>query len=419
MGGGWTMVAVLLIAYAIAARQFDRWSITAPIVLVLAGTVLGPGFLGVLPATPKSDSVRLLIDFTLALILFADASTVNARQAEKDAGVPVRLLSIGLPLTIVLGAVAAHLVFPSMSWAEAALIAAILAPTDAALGLAVVTNSAVPTRIRRALNIESGLNDGIATPLVTVFLAVVVAGTASNHWATDALLELARGALVGIGAGLLGGLALRWARTAKWTTDLSEQLFVLGLAFVAYGSAVALSGNGFVAAFVTGLAFGASSRQQFVEATEFTDTVGLFASFIVWIIFGAALVGPILRGGVHLQPILYAVVSLTVVRMAPVALALLGVRFRMDTVLFMGWFGPRGLASVVFTLLAFDALSGHGSAHQLVEVTTWTILLSVLAHGLSAGPLAAFYGRRLQQAPQGIPELRTTSSPRIRRRSLF
>ena len=224
-------------------------------------------------------------------------------------------------------------------------------------------------------------------------------------WATDALLELARGALVGIGAGFLGGSVLRWARTAKWTTDLSEQLFVLSLAFVAYGSAVALSGNGFVAAFVTGLVFGASSRQQFVEATEFTDTVGLFASFIVWIIFGAALVGPILRGGVHLQPILYAVVSLTIVRMAPVALALLGVRFRMDTVLFMGWFGPRGLASVVFTLLAFDALGGHGSAHQLVEVTTWTILLSVLAHGLSSGPLAAAYGRRLQQAPQGIPEL--------------
>ena len=415
---GWAIVSVIFAGYAVVARRLDRLSITAPIVLVVAGTVLGAGYLNVLPANVSTASVRLVTELTLAMILFADASTVELRQAEGDVGVPLRLLGIGLPLTMALGAVTAHLVFPSITWPEAALIAAILAPTDAALGIAVVTNPAVPLRIRRALNIESGLNDGIATPFVTVFLAMVVQGVANNHWATDAVAELARGVAFGIAVGYGGGRIVRWAKAREWTTPLSDQLVVLSLAFLAYAAAVAYSGNGFVAAFVAGLVFGAATRGQLHEATEFTDTVGLFSSFVVWVIFGAAFVGPVIRAGVHLRPVLYAVISLTVVRMAPVAVSLIGDRFRSITVAFMGWFGPRGLASVVFTLIAFDALSGQPRASKLVEVTTWTILLSVLAHGLSSGPLAAAYGRTLKTAPAETPELATVKPTRIRRRTL-
>jgi NhaP-type Na+/H+ or K+/H+ antiporter len=195
-------------------------------------------------------------------------------------------------------------------------------------------------------------------------------------------------------------------------------LVVLSLAFLAYGAAVNYTGNGFVAAFLAGLVFGSATRGQLRAATEFTDTVGLFSSFVVWIIFGAAFVGPVLRAGVHLRPVLYAVVSLTVVRMVPVAVALFRDRLRADTVAFIGWFGPRGLASVVFTLLGFDALGGEEVARGLVEITTWTILLSVLAHGLSSGPLAAAYGRRLEAAPPDTPELRAANPIRTRRRSL-
>ncbi len=417
--GGWSPVAVVFIGYALVAGRLDRYSITAPIVLVVAGTVLGAGFLDVLPANPGTEPIRLLTELTLALILFADASSVRLRQAEGDAALPLRLLGIGLPLTIALGAVAARLVLPSISWAEAGLISAILAPTDAALGVAVVTNPVVPARIRRALNIESGLNDGIATPFVTVLLAVVVAGTANEHWASDAILELLRGALFGIAVGLVGGWLVRRATKAGWSTPTSDRLVVLSLALLAYGAAVDYSGNGFVAAFVAGLVFGASSRGQAEEATEFTDTVGLFSSFLVWIIFGAAFVGPVLRDGIHLRPILYAVISLTIVRMLPVALSLIGTRLRRDTVGFIGWFGPRGLASVVFTLIAFDALGGHTLARELAEVTTWTILLSVIAHGLSSGPLAAWYGRRLARAPAGTPELAEVGPTRLRKRSLL
>jgi NhaP-type Na+/H+ or K+/H+ antiporter len=412
------LVAVVFAVYAVVARRLDRLSITAPIVMVVAGTVLGAGYLDVLPANVTTEAIRLVTELTLALILFADASTVPLRQAEGDVGIPVRLLCIGLPLTMAAGALAARLVFPSISWGEAALVAAILAPTDAALGVAVVTNPAVPERIRRVLNIESGLNDGIATPFVTLFLAMVIAGAAQEHWAADALAELVRGAAFGIGIGYLGGRIVGWAKQAGWTTPLSEQLVVLSLAFVAYGAAISYSGNGFVAAFMAGLLFGGATRGQLHQATEFPDTVGLFSSFVVWIIFGAAFVGPVLRDGVHPRPVLYAVISLTVVRMLPVALSLIGTHFRPATIGFIGWFGPRGLASVVFTLLAFDALEAQPAAAQLVEITTWTILLSVLAHGLSSGPLAARYGRSLDDAPPGTAELATVPAARVRRRTL-
>jgi NhaP-type Na+/H+ or K+/H+ antiporter len=154
------------------------------------------------------------------------------------------------------------------------------------------------------------------------------------------------------------------------------------------------------------------------EPVEFTETVGLFASFFVWTMFGALFVGPVITGGVQPLAILYAVISLTAVRMVPVAAALAGTGLRRDTVAFMGWFGPRGLASVVFTLIAIEDLHGAGTiADVITELATWTILLSVLAHGLSAGPLASTYGRRLRGA-EGIPELAEAPEPRIRRRSV-
>ena len=417
--GGWSLVGLVLVGYALAARRLDRLSITAPIVMVVAGTVLGVGFLDVFPANPDTETIRLVTELTLALILFADASTIDLRQAEGDLGLPARLLGIGLPLTLALGAVAARLVFPSLSWADAGLVGAILAPTDAALGVAVVTNPAVPARIRRALNIESGLNDGIATPIVSVLLVVVVAGQAHEGWGRDALLELTRGAVIGVAVGFLGGWLVGKARAASWSTPMSDQLTVLSLALIAYGLAVNYSGNGFVSAFLAGLVFGAATRGQLEHETEFADTIGLFSSFLVWAIFGAAFVGPVLRGGIHLRPILYAVVSLTIVRMVPVACALVRDGLRPDTVAFMGWFGPRGLASVVFTLVAFDALGGHHLASSLAEVTTWTILLSVFAHGLSSGPLAAWYGRRLAGAPPDTAELAVVAPSRVRKRSLL
>ncbi len=418
MSGATALVAVFVV-YGLFASRLERSLITAPTFFVVTGLLLGPSGAGVLPGL-DNETTLVITELTLGVLLFADAATVRLREVEGDAHLPVRLLLVGLPLTIALGTVAARLLFPEAGWASAALIASILAPTDAALGLAVVTNPAVPARIRRALNVESGLNDGIATPFVTLFLSLLIAeeGVGSGHWVAEAAKEIGLALVAAAVVGVLGGKLIVVARRLGWTSAISEQLVVLALSLLSYIGAVAIGGNGFVAAFVGGLLFGASTSSRMHEPVEFTETVGLFASFFVWAVFGALFVGPVITGDIEPVAILYAVISLTLVRMMPVTAAVAGVGLRRDTVAFMGWFGPRGLASVVFTLIAVEELHGAGAVVDgIVEVATWTILLSVVAHGLSAGPLASAYGHRLHEAGD-IPELAEAPEPRIRRRTI-
>jgi sodium/hydrogen antiporter len=302
--------------------------------------------------------------------------------------------------------------------AFACLLGAILAPTDAALGLPIFNNPKVPVRIRRALNIESGLNDGIATPFVLLFLAFAAATEeqASGGWLTTAVSEIALAVLAGAAIGAVGGWLLTQTTRRGWTSGGAEQLAILGLALAAYLGSIAIGGNGFIAAFVGGMVFRAASRSRFVEPTEFTETFGTFLSLLVWGIFGAVLVTTVLRYSTSWRPILYAILSLTVVRMAPVALALRGVGLRRDTVSLMGWFGPRGLASVVFTLIALESFQEVSRpVDALIAAATWTILLSVVAHGLSAMPLSAWYARRLGAAKEPLAELAGMSELRERR----
>jgi sodium/hydrogen antiporter len=404
-----------VVAYTLVASRLDRWWITGPMVFVAAGVILGPGGLDVLPLSLTNETVLTITELTLALLLFSDASTVRLQEVEGDAGLPRRLLFVGLPLTVVVGALLAYLIFPEVGLAAAALIATILAPTDAALGLAVVTNKAVPARIRRALNVESGLNDGIATPLVTLFIAVVAAeeGLGDTAWGLEALKQIGLAILAAVVVGYLGGKLLAFANERGWTSAVSEQIAILALALLAYQGAVTVGGNGFIAAFAGGILFGAATRQRLAEPVEFTETLGLAGSFLVWLIFGALFVGELLTGDLSAQPIIYALLSLTVIRMVPVAIALIGTQLRPDTVAFMGWFGPRGLASVVFTLLALEEIEQSGGGSMLLQTVTWTILLSVVLHGISASPLAARYGASIAKAGK-IPEKAPAGEPQIR-----
>jgi NhaP-type Na+/H+ or K+/H+ antiporter len=417
---GLTIVAIAFVLYSLVASRLDRASISAPLVFVMAGVLVGPTVSDTLPNELGGESGKLLAELTLAMLLFADASTLRLRDVRSDALLPTRLLLFGLPLTLVLGTFAAKLVFPSESWAMAALIASILAPTDAALGLAVVTNRAVPVRIRRALNVESGLNDGIATPFVTLFLLVVAAEEAigAGDWAAEALKELGLALVVAIAVGIVGGIAVKAGRNRSLTSPLSEQLAVLSLALLSYSAAVMIGGNGFVAAFAGGILFGAATDGRLSEQTEFTENLALFSSFLVWTLFGAFLAGPLIREGIDFKAILYAFISLTIVRMIPVVAALWGTRLRFETMAFTGWFGPRGLASVVFLLIAAGDLHGHPSTATLTAAVTYTVLFSVVLHGLTAGPLAASYGRRIDAAGDGIPELAAAPELRVRRRGL-
>jgi sodium/hydrogen antiporter len=413
--GGLTALALVVVAYTLVASKLDRWWITGAMVFVAAGTVLGPGGLDLLPFSLANETVLTITELTLALLLFSDASTVRLQEVEGDAGLPRRLLFVGLPLTVVAGALLARLMFPEVGWAAAALIATILAPTDAALGLAVVTNKAVPARIRRALNVESGLNDGIATPLVTLFIAVVAAeeDLGDTAWGLEAVKQIGLGIVAAVVVGYLGGKLLALANERGWTAEVSEQIAILALALLAYQGAVTVGGNGFIAAFAGGILFGAATRQRLAEPVQFTETLGLSGSFVVWSIFGALFVGELLTRGLSAQPIIYAFLSLTVIRMVPVAIALIGTQLRPATVAFMGWFGPRGLASVVFTLLALEEIERSGDGSMLVETVTWTILLSVVLHGISAAPFAARYGASIARAGK-IPEKAPAAEPRIR-----
>ncbi len=402
----------LVVVYGAVAVWLGRFSITMPIIFVAVGALMGRQGL------VAAKDAELLVEMTLALLLFADASTLDFRRVRDDARLPARLLLIGMPLIIALGGLVAYGLFPGEGLGFALLLAAILAPTDAALGLPIFNNPRVPVRIRRALNVESGLNDGIATPLVALFIALALAQETQQGggWLLSALGEIGWGVGAGLAIGLLGGWLFAAAAKRGWTATAGEQIGNLALALCAFWAAKALGGNGFVAAFVGGILFGYATRERLHVATEFTETSGTLLSLFVWAVFGANLVPPLLQSFNPLA-LLYALLSLTAIRMVPVAISLIGTRMRVDTALMMGWFGPRGLASVVFTLMAYESF--HEAARTfdtLADTAAWTRLLSVVLHGISAVPLANWYARRLETADPAAPELSELPELGMRRR---
>jgi NhaP-type Na+/H+ or K+/H+ antiporter len=406
------LLALLVAGYALVAARLERFSIGPSLVFLLIGIVLSNDVLGNISLEPNAEFVKLLSEVTLTLLLFADASTIRAGALRRDAGTIARLLVVGLLLTIALGTLGALLLFPGISLGMAMLISSALAPTDAALGQPVVTNASVPARIRRVLNVESGLNDGIATPFVFFALALATTEAAGGGGIGDALADMAIGIAVGVVVGLLGGALLALADERRWTSPVSRKLLVLALAIGCYLVAVSAGGNGFIAAFVGGLAFGAGSRQRAEDAVHFTETQGSLLAIGVWCAFGLAVAGRVLTSLWDPAAIAYAVLSLTAIRMVPVAVALLGERYRPLTVAFIGWFGPRGLASIVFLVIGLSGLEEAGvDVGPLAAAVVWTVLLSVVLHGLTAGPFAARYGRRMAALPPGAPELETVSDP--------
>jgi len=375
------------------SARLERFDVTAPITFVLAGLLLTHGPLAFLSIAPSKELIKELAEFTLALVLFSDASRVGLHELRVDAGLYARLLGVALPLTIGLGTLLALALAGGSIWL-ALLVGAALAPTDAALGAGMMANPVVPARIRRLVNVESGLNDGIATPFVSVALAgAAVGGQVAGHGPAAAVAELAVGIVVGVAAGGLGGLLVNAARRRGWAADGFAGAAVLGLAVCAYTSAVAVHGNGFIAAFVGGLAFGTAGGRRGEPLVPFVEETGALVSLLVWLAFGAVALVPAIKT-LTWPMVLYAILSLTIVRMAPVAVALAGTRLGWATVVLVAWFGPRGLASVVFALLALEEL-GSPTADRAVAVIAITVLLSVVAHGATAEPLAARYAKLL------------------------
>ena len=395
------IVALALLGVAAISRRLSGTPITPTILFVAIGLLVGPQVLDGVDLSSTSSPVQGLAEATLALVLFCDASRIDLGQLRREVGVPLRLLGIGLPLTIALGAVAAALIFGQITVAEAVILAIVLAPTDAALGQAVVTEPRIPPRIRQGLNVESGLNDGICVPLL--FAAVAVADVDSEisggrSAGTLLLEEIGYGIVGGVAAGLLVAAVVIHAGRRDLIASEWRQVIPAAGAALGYGTAVALHGSGFIAAFVAGMVFRMALRRDPGHLNRLSEEVGNVLNAVTFVLFGAVLLGPAL-GELSWEVALYAVLSLTVVRMVPVAIAMWGSHARAPTVGFLGWFGPRGLASIVFALIVVEE-SQLPHEHLIVLAIYVTVGLSVFAHGLSAAPLADRYARWYGQHPR-------------------
>ncbi len=409
------VIGVALLAYASVSRRLDGTSITAPMVFVGIGLLFGPKVLDTLHTQSNGHSVKILAEATLTLVLFADASRIDLTALKREYAVPARLLGIGLPLTILAGALAASWLFSGLTFIEALVLGILLAPTDAALGQAVVTLPSLPSRIRQGLNVESGLNDGICVPLLLIALAAAEAqsgGESDSHAVHIVLEEIGYGIVGGIVAGALAALVVIFARRRDWITPGWLQIVPVAGAGLAYGIADPRGGSGFIAAFTAGLVYGALQRRALSDAAEpfFLDEAGGLLDAVTFLVFGAVLLEPLLSD-VTWEVVLYSVLSLTLVRMVPVALAMWGTHARKPTVAFLGWFGPRGLASIVFGVIVVEEANLPGT-DTILLVTYFTVGLSVLLHGLTAAPLAARYGDWYRSKPKdSLPPMESVSAP--------
>jgi sodium/hydrogen antiporter len=412
------LIAVAVLGVAAISKPLEGSPITPAILFVALGLVMGPKALDGIDIPSTGEAVRTLAEATLALVLFCDASRIQLGQLRRAVGVPARLLGIGLPLTILAGALVAGWLFGQLTAAEAAILGIALAPTDAALGQAVVTEPRVPQRIRQGLNVESGLNDGICVPLL--FAAVAVADVESDisggRSAARLLVEeIGYGALGGIIAGVAIAAVIRVAGArgliaASWRPVIP----VAGVA-LAYGIAVSLHGSGFIAAFVGGAAFRLALGRDPEHLNRLAEEAGAVLNGVTFVVFGAVLLGPTLAD-LSWRMAVYAVLSLTLVRIVPLAIAMARSGARTPTVAFLGWFGPRGLASIVFAVIVVEESS---LPHEtlLAQAIYFTVGLSVLAHGLSAAPLAERYARWYERhPPEARPRMESAATPAARPR---
>ncbi len=387
--------AILLFAFGLFSRLAERNLVTGPMFFMTVGILASSLVFGFLDVSPGLEPIKLVAELALCLVLFIDATLIDRETFKKSGtGIPTRLLLIGLPLTMILGTVAGWLLFPDVPIWALAMMALILSPTDAALGQAVVKSEAVPLQIRQSISVESGLNDGIALPPILVCMALLgaEAGHHDGGWGGFVAKQLILGPLVGLAVGFVAGWLMQRVSDRGWTEEAFQRLSAIPLAILAFAFAEMVGGNGFISAFVAGLGLtmGITSAHVRHQVQEFGETEGTQLIMVVFLIFGLAMV-PVAYESWNLNTVIYAVLSLTVIRMLPVAISMTGSGLDNSTKLFVGWFGPRGIASVLYLLMAVAALGLEGY-ETVMSVIVLTIMISVYAHGISAGPLSRRYG---------------------------
>ena len=378
--------------FALVSSRFDNSLITPPMVFTGAGVLIALLFWDLVEEEFAKEALEFVAELTLVIVLFIDASRINLPLLFREHKIPVRLLGISLPLTVLLGAVIAGFIFGEFSIWEAALLAAILAPTDAALGQAVVSSPVVPVRIRQALNVESGLNDGIVLPMVMLFAAlasVSVEGAEQSSWLVYWLMQVTLGPLVGVVVGFGGGYLLRASTRCNLINENFLRLSGVAVALVAWAGAIQVGGNGFIAAFVAGMAISGFANSIGEPLRDFGEAEGQLFGLATFLLFGMIALVPAIETA-DASCYIYAALSLTVIRMIPTALSLIGLKLKASTVMFLAWFGPRGLASLLFALLVIGEFNlPHGE--RILTISVLTVMFSMVAHGISAVPGARLY----------------------------
>jgi sodium/hydrogen antiporter len=408
------LFAASLLAYALVSRSLGARSVTPQLVAVAVGLVVGSATTEATVPHVTVEGLRLVGEVALVLCLFTDASRIDIRSIRGSANVPARLLLVGLPLTIALGVVGGLILLPEIGFVAIFLTALLLTPTDAGLGQAVVSDRSVPVRVRQAINVESGLNDGLVTPLVLFAVAVegIEIGGSETDWLRFAVSEIGWAIVFGLALGVVGARLVRWAVTGGYLSPQFQWVVAPAIAILAWTITPMLGGNAFIAAFVAGIATTATAGRLPDAVTEFGETAGELAGLAVFFLFGTLV--PLI-GGYSIPIVVYAVLSLTAIRMVPVAISLRGTGLSTPTVAFIGWFGPRGLASIVLALLALGDGRVPGLQPEVAAVVATTVLLSVAAHGLSAQPLVRRYARYAAGLPESAPERGDTPDLATRR----
>ena len=383
------IIALFAFVYSAIAGGVERTMISGPMIFIAFGLAFGPVGLGILNLDISHVELRVVADLTLALILFIDAANADLSILKRNIKIPRRMLVFGLPLIILFGFGAGILIFDDLTLYELAILATMLAATDAALGKAVITNPAVPSPIREGLNAESGLNDGICVPILFLFIALAVGTDVQGSSMGLALKlvgrEIGIGLIVGLGLTASGSWLLRFCWKRGWVTDVWGQMPVVALSMGSFALAQSLHGSGYIAAFTGGILFGYLAKKETHKLVHAAEGIGETMALFTWVIFGAAVVGKVFEY-FSWEVVLYAVLSLTVVRMLPVYLSLIGTAADHHSKLFLGWFGPRGLASIVFAIIVLNENLPGGKTLAITVVCT--VFLSVIVHGLTANPLA-------------------------------
>jgi NhaP-type Na+/H+ or K+/H+ antiporter len=391
---GIIVVVTGILVFGLFSKKLEGTPLTLPIVFTGFGWLIGNAGLDLADINPSHGVIHTIAELTLILVLFSDAARIDLKRLLSDHDLPLRLLCIGMPLTIITGALIALWIFPEATLPMVFLVATILAPTDAALGQSVVSSPVVPVRIRQALNVESGLNDGIALPLVLVF--AILAGAPGGEGADlgdvviFAALQVILGPLVGLGIGYVGARLIDTAITRQWIAEPFQGVAILCVALAAFAIAESIGGNGFISAFTAGLFFGSIIRHHCKFLFEFMESEGHLLTIITFIIFGAVMLPQALHHAVW-GTVLLALLFLTLVRMLPVAISVTGLGLSPPSKLFLGWFGPRGIASILFALLILEDYPVPGG-EELLACVVITVALSIFLHGVTAPPLAKAYG---------------------------